>query len=317
MQNFKSVLTKDEIAVFTLRALYNEYGYSHYKMSKFEEYDLYVRNKDFLVSDNVITFTDTDGRLLALKPDVTLSIIKNTKDFNGLTKLCYDEKVYRVSKGTKTFKEITQVGLECLGDVDLSTIAEVLFLAGKSLDLISNENVLEVSHLDVVKGLLTALGVSDYGKKEIFKYLGQKNSQAVFSVCVSEGLTEDKTALVNKLVNLYGNIDTVLGELDAFIVDDSTSKAVSELKTVLTDLKNRGLSDKVCVDFSVVNDMNYYNGFAFKGFIEGIPTGILSGGQYDNLMVKMQKNSKAIGFAVYLDELGKLSGLGSNYEKDA
>lgn len=67
-------LKYDERAIFVLRSLYSKYGYSYYKMSKFEEYDLYVRNKDFLVSDSVITFTDTNGRLMALKPDVTLSI---------------------------------------------------------------------------------------------------------------------------------------------------------------------------------------------------------------------------------------------------
>ena len=72
-----SVLRNDEKAVFELRSLYSKYGYSRYRMSKFEEYDLYVRNKDFLISDNIITFTDTDGKLMALKPDVTLSIIKN------------------------------------------------------------------------------------------------------------------------------------------------------------------------------------------------------------------------------------------------
>ena len=65
------VLRSDEAAVFSLRSLYREYGYSRFKMSKFEEYDLYVKNKDFLVSEGVITFMDNDGRLLALKPDVT------------------------------------------------------------------------------------------------------------------------------------------------------------------------------------------------------------------------------------------------------
>ena len=70
----------EESTVFALRSLYSKYGYSQYKMNKFEEYDLYVKNKDFLISDSVITFTDTNGKLMALKPDVTLSIIKNTKD---------------------------------------------------------------------------------------------------------------------------------------------------------------------------------------------------------------------------------------------
>ena len=96
MDRFKSVLTADEIAVFNLRALYSDYGYERYKMSKFEEYDLYAKNKEFLTSKNVITFTDSDGRLLALKPDVTLSIIRNTKDRpSSLSKTQYNENIYR------------------------------------------------------------------------------------------------------------------------------------------------------------------------------------------------------------------------------
>ena len=70
------ILKKEEQAILLLRKLYQNYGYQPYKMSRFEEYDLYVRNKDFLVSDQVITFSDRQGKLLALKPDVTLSIIK-------------------------------------------------------------------------------------------------------------------------------------------------------------------------------------------------------------------------------------------------
>ena len=85
-------LEYEEKAVFALRSLYSKYGYSQYKMNKFEEYDLYVKNKDFLISDSVITFTDTNGRLMALKPDVTLSIIKNSKDTKGyVEKLYYNE----------------------------------------------------------------------------------------------------------------------------------------------------------------------------------------------------------------------------------
>ena len=37
------------------------YGYIQYKMSKFEPYDLYVQNKSFLVSEDILTFTDADG----------------------------------------------------------------------------------------------------------------------------------------------------------------------------------------------------------------------------------------------------------------
>ena len=73
MEIRNDVLERGEAVVLALRALYADYGYEYYRMGKFEEYDFYAKNKDFLVSDNVLTFTDTNGKLMALKPDVTLS----------------------------------------------------------------------------------------------------------------------------------------------------------------------------------------------------------------------------------------------------
>ena len=97
MGDLKQVLRREEQAIYRLRALYQSFGYRPYKMNKFEEYDLYAHNKSFLQSEQILTFTDTDGRLMALKPDVTLSIIKNAKETAGLQKLCYSETVYRPS----------------------------------------------------------------------------------------------------------------------------------------------------------------------------------------------------------------------------
>ena len=133
-------LSNDERAIITLRALYHGCGYLPFKMSKFEEYDLYVKNKDFLVSDRVITFNDTNGKLLALKPDVTLSIIRNASA-GTKTKVYYNENVYRVSGSTGQFKEIMQAGLECIGDIGATDVYEVLYLAAKSLESLSENYV--------------------------------------------------------------------------------------------------------------------------------------------------------------------------------
>jgi len=158
-----TLLTDAEKAVFSLRSLYGKYGYLPFKMSKFEEYDLYVRNKDFLVSDNVITFNDTDGRLLALKPDVTLSIIKNSSfDVGCKQKVYYNENVYRVSPKVHRFKEIMQAGLECIGDTDITDTYEAVLLAVKTLDIVANDFVLDLSHLGIISAVLSAAS-SDSG----------------------------------------------------------------------------------------------------------------------------------------------------------
>jgi ATP phosphoribosyltransferase regulatory subunit len=141
------ILKNEERAVYALRSLYRGFGYTPYKMSKFEEYDLYVRNKDFLISDGIITFTDTAGKLLALKPDVTLSIVKNSKDTpSGVEKLYYNENVYRIAKGSRNYKEIMQTGLECIGSIGLYDVCEVLILAVKSLALLDGDWALDISH---------------------------------------------------------------------------------------------------------------------------------------------------------------------------
>ena len=310
-------IKNQEKAVFNLRNLYADFGYSLYKMSKFEEYDLYAKNKDFLISENVITFTDTDGKLMALKPDVTLSIIKNTEDDGcGVQKVFYDENVYRVSKSTKSFKEIMQVGLECIGDVDEYGVFEVVLLAVKSLESISCEYVLDLSSLDVLDCVFKKANLSDKGRAQVIEYLSEKNVGAIESVCIAEGVSEQDANLLKTLVTAYGAPEKVQNALLALNPDEQTKSALNSLMKVVDGLKALGMADNVRIDFSVVNDMKYYNGLVFKGFISGIPSGILSGGQYDNLMTKMGKKSRAIGFAVYLDELSRLSDNEQKFDVD-
>lgn len=305
-----------EKAVAALSGLYRRYGYSHYKMSKFEEYDLYSRNKEFLISDSVITFTDTDGKLMALKPDVTLSIIKNGQDTDGTQKVYYDEHVYRVSDGTHSFKELKQVGLECVGTVDAYAIYEVLMLAAGSLAALTDEWVLDVSHLDAVFALLDDLGLSAEDTRRALALIGDKNRHELAALCTAAGVAPEKAAVLSELVGLYGTPKTVLPRLHALLQDTAAAPFAADLQAVTDALCRAGFGDHIHIDFSVVNDRNYYNGFVFKGFINGIATRILSGGQYDRLMQKMGRRAKAIGFALYLDLLAELPAPAVQYDAD-
>ena len=82
-------MTTEEKTQLELHSLYQKYGYSRYKMGKFEEYDLYLRNKDFIGTENIIAFSDLNGRLMALKPDLTLSIVKNYRYRPGFVQKVY------------------------------------------------------------------------------------------------------------------------------------------------------------------------------------------------------------------------------------
>ena len=297
-------LKNQEKVLFGLRNLYGGYGYSRFKMSKFEEYDLYVRNKDFLVSDSVITFTDTNGRLMALKPDVTLSIVKNTNEAKGVQRLYYNENVYRVSEKTHAYKEIMQAGVECIGDLDEYHLCEVLMLAAKSLELISDDTALNISHLGVTSALLESDQLRPI-RRELMACIGEKNSHGIAALCKERGVDAVTTEKLQLLTETYGPAKEVLPKLAAAFTDEGAQRALSELAAVTAYLEQVSRV-RVWVDFSLVSNMNYYNGLVFRGFVNGVPTGVLSGGQYDNLMKRMHKNAGAIGFAVYLDLLERM-----------
>lgn len=304
-----SILKNEEKAVFALRSIYSDFGYEPYKMAKFEEYDLYVKNKDFLVSDSVITFNDTSGKLLALKPDVTLSIIKNFNEKENKTlRVYYNESVYRVSETTHAYKEIMQTGLECMGDINTDRKQEVIGLAASSLSCISDNFVLEVSDLSILSALFDIAGKDGEFRDKVSFALSQKNAHEIEAVCSEFEVSKEVSDCLIALAGIYGSRDNVIEELRRICICPEMEKALIELDELSTELSKLENSDKIIFDFSIINNMKYYNGIVLRGYIEGIPEGVLAGGQYDSLMKRMGKQSGAIGFAVYLDLLENYDG---------
>ncbi|MDD5823137.1 MAG: ATP phosphoribosyltransferase [Firmicutes bacterium] len=311
---YRDVMNNTERMIFELRILYAQFGYLPYKMSKFEEYDLYGKNRDFLISDRVITFTDTNGKLMALKPDVTLSIIKNfaagknssKEELEAVQKLYYNENVYRVDKGTDSFKEIMQVGAECIGELGSDEIAEMLKMAALSLALCDREYVLEVSDLDILSAALNKLSESRRVQSEVIKCVEEKNVHGIISICKNNEIAEEDYMPLVRLVGLYGKADDILpalAELAAEIGLDDNAAFCDIINGLDEEIRER-----IIVDFSVVGDMNYYNGIVFKGFVEGIPNSVLSGGTYDKLLAKMKRKGRGIGFAINMDVLDRVTG---------
>ena len=318
----QSVLTRTEKRIFALRTLYSRAGYRSYHMRKFEDYDLYSRNKDFLLSDRVITFTDTNGRLKALKPDVTLSLVRNLKDRpDELQRLYYDENVYRVSDRTNSFKEIMQMGLECIGAAGNKEAAEVLRLAEQSLALMAEDcgYVLRISDIDLLIYLIEDMTDNRSVRREILTLAGGKNLHELGQLCEAEGISADQSGILTSLLGLYGDPADVMPEVRRICRGTVAEAEVEELQDVLNymyggrfgDASAEGSAEDpsrrhVVLDFSIIGDTNYYNGMAFEGYIDGLPECVLVGGRYDRLMKRMKKRSRAIGFAVYMDALAML-----------
>ena len=301
-----SYLQPKERASFALRALYEAAGCRKYHMGRFEEYGLYQENRSFLSSEQVITFTDLDGRLLALKPDVTLSIAKTAQPAEGETlKYYYHENVYRPSAESHTFKEISQMGLEVLGKVDGGQVQQTVLLAAKSLEQLGAAWVLEVSHMGYLFGLFDALEVPANARPALLKLLREKNAHELRAAAKTVGLSEDAADTLTQLLDLCGGYEETLARAEGFCKNERMRAAAAELRALAAPLKAAGGS--IRLDLTLAGEMEYYNGLVFQGYLQGLPRPLLKGGRYDLLMQKFTPGADAVGFAVYLDELDRLS----------
>ena len=301
-----SYLQPKERASFALRALYEAAGCRKYHMGRFEEYGLYQENRSFLSSEQVITFTDLDGRLLALKPDVTLSIAKTAQPAPGETlQYYYHENVYRPSAESHTFQEISQMGLELLGKVGEAQVRQAVNLAAKSLAQLGSDWVLEVSHMGYLFGLFDALNVPAAARPKLLSLLREKNVHELRTAALTAGVDTAGADALAGLLDLCGGYEETLTKAEAACRNARMQAAAAELRALTGTLKAAG--GAVRLDLSLTGEMEYYNGLVFQGYLQGLPRPLLKGGRYDLLMQKFTPGAGAIGFAVYLDELDRLS----------
>lgn len=332
MQTILSCLGQAERTALALRAAYEQAGYRHYRMARFEEYALYQDNRGFLPAQQLISFTDLDGRLLALKPDVTLSIAKNAQPApGGCQKYYYAESVFRPSPESRSFCEISQTGLECIGAVGPAEMAEVLRLARHSLRLAAGGRgaALELGHTGFVAALLEAAPAPARGP--LLEAVRAKKAHEIKAACQKYAAGDALCADLTALLALAGPANEVLARAGALARTGAMRAALEELAALAAALAKdppagpaaakagaddagpdapapaeAGPPPAVRLDLSLANDLDYYNGLVFQGYLEGLPRAVLQGGRYDPLAARFSPGAGAVGFALYLNELERL-----------
>ncbi len=287
----QNAMTPAEQIISKCADLYAQYGYRRFTMNKFEDYALYAENKNFLVDGRLLTFTD-GSKLKALKPDITLSIVKSLAANPRLPlKAFYNETVYRVKKGETEFSELHQMGLELIGDASIYATCEVLGLAKTSLDAIDAQNILDISHMGILMPLIDHACQSGADRAQLISLITQKNADGIAAML---GAQHPLAALVSS----YAPIAQMIPVLQEMLPD---APAVKELAEIADVLCATGLDTGVYLDFSLMHDFGYYNGIIFKGYIKEVPVAVLSGGRYDPLLDRFGMCTAALGFAIYLD----------------
>lgn len=308
MEDLLNILRPEERIALQLRELYEHRHFHLFRLSSFEEYDLYLQNKAFLTNSDPITFTGNNGRLMALNPDVTLSIVKNTP-IGEARKVYYNEDVYRHDRKDGEYKRINQIGLEMIGKIDAESEAQVVQLAMESL-AVAGKGALDISHIGLVEDIVAQF--APYGlQKRALMALQTKSPHTMRAVCKQAGLSQDLTLALTRLTTVSGSFREVAAEVESLVTPfPKARQAMVELIALYDQLQAHcpaAATIDLRLDFSFVNDTDYYSGLLFQGFLEGIPHAVLFGGRYDHLLKAHGAQQGAIGFGMYLNGIDRQS----------
>lgn len=295
-------LINENSIVSNLINIYERFGFKKIKLSKFEDYNLYNNNKDFLQTEHILTFMNLNGNLKSLRPDVTLSIVKKIlKDNEKETqKIYYIEDIYKIV--SNEYEEIPQVGVEIIGKLNNYSNLEIISMAIESLKSINKNYILEISNIDFISAIFDEIDLEENLKIEILNNIYLKNKHDLEKL-LNKNVDCKYKKYILSFIELSGNYKDILKKLKSLIINKKMQKSYEELKSLSFVFELYNNFDKILLDFSIESQLGYYNGIIFKGYIKESNDIILSGGRYDKLLNKFNSNKNAIGFAIYMDKL--------------
>lgn len=295
-------LINENSIVSNLINIYERFGFKKIKLSKFEDYNLYNNNKDFLQTEHILTFMNLNGNLKSLRPDVTLSIVKKIlKDNDKETqKIYYIEDIYKIV--SNEYEEIPQVGVEIIGKLNNYSNLEIISMAIESLKSINKNYILEISNIDLISAIFDEINLEENLKIEILNNIYLKNKHDLEKL-LNKNVDNKYKKYILSFIELSGNYKDILKKLKSLIINKKMQKSYEELKSLSFVFELYNNFDKILLDFSIESQLGYYNGIIFKGYIKESNDIILSGGRYDKLLNKFNSNKNAIGFAIYMDKL--------------
>ena len=255
------------------------------------------------LKDKILKFVDpSTGDVVALRPDITPQVGRivatQLRDHMGPLRLCYNGRVIRYEeRGSGKEREIFQVGCELMGLSSPEGDGEIIALAVKSLEKLGIKNlVLDIGHTGLLRFLL---GKTGNVRNEIEEALKKKDQEALEKATSKAPIPQAIKRVILSLPELYGNKDILRRAKKISII----RKYVKELEDVLILLDEFQVGCEINVDLGELRGFNYYTGVSFELITPRVPSPMIIGGRYDELIEKYGYKCPATGFAVDIEAL--------------
>lgn len=289
------------------REVFARHGYHVVQPPMFEYYDVY--DAAVTKAENMFKFFDNNGRMLALRPDLTTSVarIAATKPLGELPyRIAYSGSAFR---NDETFsndrrREFSQAGIELIGNGGTDADAEVIEIAIEALLKFGVKDFqIDMGHADYYKGLAEIAGLDPIVSDKLRANINDKDFVAIEGILDGIDIDEKLKEVFMELPKMFGGIETAVTAAKNPIIGEKSRAALENLISVYEILKGKGLDKYISTDLGMVPNLDYYTGIIVKGFAKGVAFPICSGGRYDNLTEKFGKALPATGIAIGIERV--------------
>ena len=281
-----------------LRATFEQAGYGEV-WTPMVEYEEVLRTGDERAADAAYRMFDDQGRVLALRSDMTIPIARvvatRLGDVDGPLRLCYSAHSYRVvGQRTGQQREFLQSGIELIGVGGEDGEVEVVTLALAALEAAGlARHRVGVGDGSLYRRLLSALEVPEDRHRELLACLKRRDMVGLELRVDALGLARDAHDLLVGLPELRGGPEVL--ERGG---DGPAAEALGRLRTLYAALEARGVADRVILDLGLVRDLGYYTGAIFELYDPAVGFALGGGGRYDDLIGRFGEPRPACGIAL-------------------
>lgn len=281
--------------------IYREKKYKKVLPPIFEYYETFEKGSGQNIARRSFSFKDKDGKLLSLRYDMTTPIARmvSMRFHNDKLPLrfYYRGDVFREqpSHAGKP-RQISQVGIEVVGDDSIDADVEVVRMLGLSLRKLAKTYTIVLGDVRLFRRLLSQLKLTQSQTEAVSVCMSRKDTASLSRIIAPvEGISEYKELLV-ELPGIVGSMSEVGKRMNDF-ADTGMGIYVERLTKIVSKL-TPAERKHIIIDLSLIKDFSYYTSVTLEGYIPTVGFAIANGGRYDELFTSFGKNYPAIGFAI-------------------
>lgn len=291
-----------------LHQTFRSFGYQDIQTPIFEFFDVFSKEIGTTPSKELYKFFDKEGNTLVLRPDFTPSVARCAAKyfFDEIlpVRFCYSGNTFTNTSNLQgKLKEVTQMGVEFIGEPTVFADAEAIALVVEALLNTGLEKFqISVGDVEYFRGLCREAGLNEETESALRNLISEKNIFGAEELLIQGNIADKYRENLLKVSELFGSFD-VIEQAKTFVNNPVSIEALSRLEKLYEVLKQYGAEKYISFDLGLLSKYHYYTGVIFKAYTYGIGDAIVKGGRYDNLLEKFGKKAPAIGFAIVVDDV--------------